>query len=103
DLVVDFTGPGQRQGWFFARRLRRMARFAVGRNAGLFRKRIYDRIFDEKARENSRLRVMGTLQREREVQRMVLALAGVASMPHSESGADRSGHIALELPPLMGA
>ena len=34
DLVIDFTGPRQRQGWFFARRLRRMARFAVGRNAG---------------------------------------------------------------------
>jgi len=43
------------------------------------------------------------LHREREVQRMVLALAGVATVPHAESGADRSAEIALELPPLIGA
>ena len=103
DLLIDFTGPGQRQGWFFARKLRRMARFAVGRNAGLFRKRIYDRIVNEKSPESARLRAMDALHREREVQRMVLALAGVATVPHAESGADRSAEIALELPPLIGA
>ena len=103
DLVIDFTGPRQRQGWFFARRLRRMARFAVGRNAGLFRKRIYDRVVDESTPENARLGRMTTMAREREVQRLVLARAGIASIPHSESDPDRSAEIALELPPLAGA
>ncbi len=104
DLLVDFTAPGNRQGWFFARRLRRMARFAVGRNAGLFRKRIYDRVFDEKEASNaSRLEKLSTLAREREASRQVLALAGVASVPHSRSAPDRSHEIALELPPMVGA
>jgi hypothetical protein len=103
DLLIDFTGPGQKQGLFFARKLRRMARFAVGRNAGLFRKKIYDRVIDEKAPANARLQGMTTMGREREVQRMVLALAGVASMPHSESAPDRSKDIALDLPPLVKA
>lgn len=52
DLLIDFTGPGQRDRFFSGRRLRKIARVAVGRNAGLFRKRIYDRVFDEKARES---------------------------------------------------
>jgi len=100
DLVIDFTGPGQNQGWFYARKLRRMARFAVGRNAGFFRKRIYNRVVDERSPENARLRQMGTMAREREVQKGVLALAGIAATPHSESAPDRGKQIALELPPL---
>lgn len=99
DLLIDFTGPGQSQGWFFARKLRRMARFAVGRNAGIFRKRIYDRVVDEQSAANSRLKTMNTMNREREVQRLVLESAGVASIPHSESPPDRSKIIALDLPP----
>jgi hypothetical protein len=102
DLLIDFTGPRQKQGLFFPRKLRRMARFAVGRNAGFFRKGIYDRVFDEKSPENARLQSMTTMEREREVQRQVLAIAGVASTPHSESAPDRSKSIALELPPLAG-
>src|SRR5579885_3511462 len=68
DLLIDFTGPRQRQGWFFARKLRRMARAAVGRNAGLFRKRIYDKIYDEKAPESKDSALSkDVLERERQV------------------------------------
>jgi hypothetical protein len=104
DLVIDLTGPRQRQGLFFARMLRGKGRFTVGRNVGLFRKRIYDRIFDE--RDPSRqavLQSMHPLAREHEVQRQVLSLAGVASTPHAESAPDRGKSIALELPPLSRA
>jgi hypothetical protein len=102
DLAIDFTGPGQRQGWFFARGIRRMARYVVGRHAGLFRKRIYDRVIDEKSSEFSSLSKLSTLAREKEVQTLVLNLAGVASIPHSESAPDRGREIALKLPPLAG-
>src|SRR4051812_16559514 len=72
DLLIDFTGPGQRQGLFYARKLRGMARVAVGRNAGLFRKRIYDKIFDEKAPESTL--ATDLLERERQIQKRILNL-----------------------------
>lgn len=98
DLLLDFTGPRQRQGLFFAKRLRRMARVAVGRNAGLFRARIYDRVFDEKA-DSSRV-PSEMLARERLVQKEVLALAGIAFVQAGDTPQDRSKSIALELPPM---
>ncbi len=98
DLLVDMTGPGQRQGWFFARKLRKMAKFAVGRNAGLFRKKIYDRIFDEKSHRQNLPN--DYLERERYVQKQVLALAGIPVIPAAGTTADRARTIALELPPL---
>ncbi len=98
DLLVDFTGPGQRQGWFFAKKLRKMAKFAVGRNAGLFRKKIYDRVFDEKSKKQKIPK--DYLEHERFVQKQVLALAGVPVIPAGGTTADRSKSIALELPPL---
>lgn len=98
DLLVDFTGPRQRQGWFAARKLRSLARMAVGRNAGLFRKRIYDKIYDEKSPGN---RVpTELLERERFVQKEVLALAGIAYVQTGDSAPDRGKSIALELPPM---
>jgi hypothetical protein len=104
DLLLDLTGPGQKQGIFFARSLRSKARFTVGRNVGLFRKRIYDRTFDEFAAEvASRLQAMSMLAREHEAQRQVLALAGVSAAPHAESSEDRGKSIALDLPPLARA
>src|SRR3954467_3838869 len=42
DLLIDLTGPGQRQGLLFARKLRKKAKHCVGRNAGLFRKSLYN-------------------------------------------------------------
>jgi hypothetical protein len=99
DLLVDFTGPGARQGWFYARHLRSRARFAVGRNAGLFRKRIYDRIFDEKAPGFTPAR--DTHERERIALKQVFHLAGVATMPTGEATQDLSKKIALDLPPLQ--
>ncbi len=99
DLVIDFTGPGQRQSFFFAKRLRRMGRVVVGRNAGLFRKRVYDRVFDEKA-----LAVQvpsEKLARERRVQKEVLELAGIAFVQSGDTPPDRGKVIALELPPMQ--
>src|SRR3954467_1284185 len=99
DLLIDFTGPGQRQGWFFARKLRRMARAAVGRNAGLFRKRIYDKIYDEKAPTSSLS--PDVLERERQVQKRILNLSGVAFVQYGDTPPDRGKSIALELPPML--
>ncbi len=96
DLLIDFTGPGQRQSWLHARKLRRMARVAVGRNAGLFRKRIYDRVFDEIFNHAEVPQEM--LQRERFVQKKILNLAGIAVFQTGEIPPDRGKTIALELP-----
>jgi hypothetical protein len=98
DLLIDLTGPGQRQGLFFARKLRRMARIAVGRNAGMFRKRIYDRIFNERS-PSVRLPVE-RLQKERLVQKAVLELAGVAFMPTGDTPPDRGKITPMDLPPF---
>ena len=97
DLLVDFTGPRQRQGFLFAKKLRRMARVTVGRNAGLFRMKVYDRVFDEKAKAaelNSEV-----LVRERQVQKEVLALAGVAFVPAGDAAPDRGKLTPMESPP----
>lgn len=96
DLLIDFTGPGQRQSWLHARVLRRMARVVVGRNAGLFRKRIYDRVFDEVLNNSEIPQEM--LQRERFVQKKVLNLAGIAVFQTGETPPDQGKTIALELP-----
>lgn len=98
DLLVDFTGPRQRQGLFFAKKLRRMARVTVGRNAGLFRKNIYDRVFDEKSKTSNLPREV--LDRERQVQKEVLGLAGVAFVPAGDTPPDRGKITPMELPPF---
>jgi hypothetical protein len=97
DLLIDLTGPRQRQPWFYARKLRKMCKFTVGRNAGMFRKYIYDRVFDEK---DGRAIPHNMLDRERFVQRQVLALAGVPLVAAGDATADRSKTIALDLPPM---
>lgn len=99
DLLIDLTGPNERQGLFFSKKLRKMTRVAVGRNAGLFRKKIYDRVFDEKTLENASL--LDKLAREQIVQREVMALAGVAFVPTGDTPPDRGKTIALELPPMV--
>ncbi len=98
DLLIDFTGPGERQGLFAAKKLRRMTRVAVGRNAGLFRRRIYDRVYDEKTKGRELPRDL--LERERFVQKEVLALAGIPLALQGELLPDRADSIALELPLL---
>ncbi|MBL7715245.1 MAG: hypothetical protein JNL01_07220 [Bdellovibrionales bacterium] len=97
DLLVDFTSPRSRQGWFYARKLRRMAKFAVGRNAGLFRKSIYNRIVDEKKMADL---PSDLLDRERLVQRKVLELVGITIAQKGETGPDLGQSIALDLPPM---
>ena len=101
DLLIDLTAPGSRQGVFLAKKFRRSARFAVGRNVGFFRKRIYDRVFDEK----SHLKDLpqDSIDREAIVQAKILALAGIAMVPTSKTTEDRAHTIALELPPLSNA
>ena len=101
DLLIDLTGPGQRSPFFYAYSLKKMSRFSVGRNAGLFRARIYDRVFDEKPLLPKLPKIV--LNRERIVQREVLALAGIATVPMGHATLDRGKEIALDLPPLSRA
>lgn len=98
DLVIDLTGPGQRQRWGLSRSLRSRGRVVIGRNAGWFghRKASYDRIFDEFAPGVNVPTEL--LERERWVQRQVLGLAGIPLSTHGEVRADRGKVIALELP-----
>lgn len=98
DLLIDFTGPRQRQGLFYAKRLRRVARVAVGRNAGFFRKKGYDRVYDEKAKDAHV--PAESLARERWVQKRVLELAGVAFVPAGDTPPDRGKITPMELPPF---
>jgi hypothetical protein len=97
DLLIDFTGPGQRQGWLYARKLRAMAKYAVGRNAGMFRRRIYDQVLDEQGNPEVPTEL---LARERYVQKKLLNMAGVASFHAGVSPSDRGKSIALELPSM---
>lgn len=96
DLLLDFTGPGQQQGLFAARKYRGRARVCVGRNAGLFRKSVYDRVFDEKA-AGVALPVEVT-DRERMIQRKLLEMAGVAVAPAGQPTANIEHDIAKRLP-----
>lgn len=99
DLLIDFTGQRQRQaGIFFPRKLRARARMCVGRNAGILREHVYDRVFDET--ELRRSGTLDVLDLERQVQRQVLALAGVALAPQGDALPDRGQTIALRLPPI---
>ena len=99
DLLIDFTGPGQRQWIFRARKLRSLARVAVGRNAGFFRKSIYNKVFDDKALPVEK--PLDVLSRERKVQREVLRLAGVAFVQAGDTPPDRGKVTPLELPPML--
>ncbi|OFZ19729.1 MAG: hypothetical protein A2X94_16890 [Bdellovibrionales bacterium GWB1_55_8] len=97
DLLIDFTGRGQRQPLLHAKRLRRTTRVAVGRKTGFFRKRLYDRLLEEKP-------AVGTgdaMEHERSAQKQVLALAGVVVSQSGESGPDRGRTIPRELPPMQ--
>lgn len=94
DLLIDFTGPGQRHKWFWARQLRGISRVCVGRTAGFFREFIYDRVFKEvDLKELPR----DMLNRERFVQREVLALAGVPLSPKGNLGTDLQKTIAAQV------
>ena len=99
DLVIDFTGPGHRHKWLWARKLRARARVCVGRPAGLFREHIYDRLSTELKRKDLPKDV---LERERQIQREVLALAGVPVSHKGNSVVDQGRTIASRLPPLRG-
>jgi hypothetical protein len=99
DLLIDFSGSGRRN-WFHARKLRRMARVAIGRKAGLFRGKIYDRVFDESKDPRAASFSSDLFTRERQVQREILALAGVPLSRNGDLMADRGHTIALELPPM---
>lgn len=95
DLLIDLTGQGQRQPWFYSRKLRKMARFAVGRDAGFFRKRIYDRVLEEAP---FRSKIRDILDYEQAVQREVFALAGIPMSRTGDLTEDLEKVIALDLP-----
>ena len=93
DLLIDFTGPGHRHKWFWSRQLRGKSRVCVGRTAGFFREFIYDRVFKE-----ADLKLSGdVIERERFVQREVLALAGVPLSPKGTMSKDQSKTIASKV------
>jgi hypothetical protein len=98
DLLIDFTAPGSHQPWFYSRKLRSMSRVAIGRNAGFFRKSIYDKIWDEKALQSELPEER--MAQERVIQQNVLALAGVAIFQMGDTPQDLSQTIALGLPPI---
>lgn len=100
DLLIDFTGPRQRQPIFHAFGLRRRARFVVGRNAGMFRKKIYDRVFDEMSDGGNVPDEL--LKKERFVQKQVLNLAGVAFVQAGDIPPDEGKTIPLSLPGMRG-
>jgi len=102
DLLIDFTGPGQRQPFLLSKKLRRMSRVAVGRPAGWFRKRIYDRIFSEVPDKTAEQADLDALQRERQIQQGILNLAGVTFLPTGETAPDREREIPRELPSMQG-
>ena len=99
DLAFDLTGPGQRQSLFFAYRVKSTARFVVGRKAGFFRKRIYDRVFEEaKVSQNA---LVDPFEAEKKTQTEVFSLAGIALGATAGPGPDLGKKIALKLPPLV--
>ncbi len=85
DLLIDFTGPGHKHKWLWSRSLRSMARVCVGRPAGFFREFIYDRVYPESKQTNLPRDV---IERERIVQREVLAMAGVPLSHQGTVGSD---------------
>lgn len=93
DLLIDFTGPGHRRKWFWARTLRARTRVCVGRAAGFFREFIYDRVFKESDRNDL---PHDLIDRERFVQKEVLALAGVPLSPKGSLGADLQKKLASQ-------
>jgi hypothetical protein len=99
DLLIDFTGPGQRQSLLSAFFLRKKSRFAVGRNAGWFRRGRYDRIYDEMGETGNLPEEI--LKKERFVQKKLLNLAGVAFVQAGDTPSDLGKTIALELPGIQ--
>ncbi len=93
DLLIDFTGPGHRHKWFWARALRGRSRVCVGRTAGFFREFIYDRVFKEEGLKGLPTTV---IDKERFVQREVLALAGVPLSQNGNLGLDLQKKIASQ-------
>ncbi len=95
DLLIDFTQPGARQSLFFPFKMRKKARFAIGRKSGFyFRAKTYDRIYDEK---NDSSKPKDYLEGEAFAQRKVLELAGVPVIRQGGVTLDRSKDIAREL------
>jgi len=95
DLLIDFTGPRERQRFCSARRYRRLAKLAVGRNASYYRRNKYDRVFDEFSKRGST--PVDLLDRERFVQKNLLKLAGIPVVQKNETPPDRGKIVPLEL------
>ena len=99
DLVIDFTQPGARQGFFFASSLKKRAKHTVGRNTGwFFRRKYFDRIYTD---ASDSAMPKDYLEMERWAQKKVLELAGVPVVMQGGLTPDRSKEIALDLPPLQ--
>ena len=88
DLLIDFTAPGAHQHLGMFLKFRMQGRIVIGRNKGIARKLLYNRVFDEKNPELDLPRDL--LQSERIVQREVLALAGIPLSQHGDVLMDES-------------
>jgi hypothetical protein len=84
DLLIDFTSPTDRQSFLMPRKWRRMARFAVGRKKGVYRKKTYDQIVEEP--DN----IQDWLEREAKAHSLVLQAAGVRLLKTGQLNLDMS-------------
>jgi len=99
DLVIDFTPPGARQPFLFASRIRKRAKYVVGRDTGgFFSRKRYDRLYQEKMDASLPLDYM---DRERSIQKRVLELAAVSIVKQGGVTEDLSREISLSLPPMQ--
>lgn len=98
DLVIDFTPGGSWRNIFAPRKFKQMAKSIVGRAGGPFRARIYDRVFDEE--KNADVVRLDGLHREKEVQKRVLEMAGIAMIPVGETPRTIEKELPLKLPSM---
>ena len=97
DVLIDLTAHSHKQSWWYVRNLRRMARFAVGRDVGLFRRKLYDRVVAQDKNQN---KSSDWFESECRIQKQLFALAGISLDASGDTTYDLSRTIALELPPL---
>jgi len=98
DLVIDFTPGGSWRNLFAPRKFKHMAKSIIGRDGGLFRARIYDRVFNES--NDPVVKSLQGLHREKEVQKRVLELAGVAMIPVGDTPRTVERELPLKLPSM---
>ncbi len=99
DLIIDLTGPNQRESFCLPWKLSKIGKLIVGRNTGWLRKKFYHRLVTEELINHLPTQL---LERERLIQKKVFQLAGVPFLDKGENPLPDLGKtIALELPGLQ--